>query len=105
MLTQAQKQLLKNSCSKIKADDFAKLPQDIVDTVMKRIDQVYIDLHIANPKAFLTELKVSKTGKATVVDNKEVLKQRHFFDKPVSIVDEFASAINHEPRPLRRIRK
>jgi hypothetical protein len=106
MFTKAQQRLLYDASSKIKADDFAQLPQDIVDTVMERIDTVTVNLHMQSPQAFLTTLKVSSKGEGKVIDSQELLKKRVFFDIPKSLLkDSYDHAINPELRPLRKIRK
>ena len=97
--------MLKEACSKLRAEDFNKLPQDIVDSVMERIDKVYIDLHMQNPNALLTVLRVKSTG-ATVIDNPEALKKRRFFDRPKSLnADQFDTAENHLPRVFKKVKK
>lgn len=100
MFTKAQQRTLYEASSKLKAKDFNELPYSMKEEVMFRINKAMVDLHMQNPNAFLTVLKVSAKGEAKIVDDKDALKKRKFWVAPKSLDRSMYDSSEHNLPPV-----
>lgn len=74
-LTLEQRRRIKEACSGLKADAYAKLPA--VNTYSKRLEQVLQEIRMESPEAFVDPFGDKKSY--------GILKKRKFYNEPSSV--------------------